>query len=309
MNKIVIKMINEICEELNIKCTAVSKGWIFILEKDNITKLLAGYKAPLNDHAVGMVTDDKYALYDVLKYKNIPVAEYNIVYGEKIKEDYATGCNSFDYVKNYFLNNNQDIVLKPNDGTCGRDVYHITDIDTLEEIYNKLTRKYFSINMGPYYDIENEYRFIIHNNSIKIAYKKNKPVVYGDGRKTIRELLIDFNHDYFIDKLDDTIYDRILNINEEYEYNWKFNLSGGAVATLITDQEMFNKLSNIAIKAAQSINLKFGSVDIIVTKNHNIYILEMNSGVMIENYINQFDNGYSTAKELYKDVIKEIFHM
>ena len=307
MENTVKKMFNEISKELGIKCTLLSKDWIFMLERDGITRFLAGYKSALNDHALGMVLDDKYALYDVLKEKDLPVTEYNIVYGERVKEDYAQGCNSFDYVRDYFYKHDNDIVLKPNDGTCGRDVYRVRDVSELEELYTRLTRKYFSINMGPFYHIKNEYRFIVLDGKVRIAYKKNKPVVYGDGKSTIRDLLIKFNSRFFTDKLDDSIYDKVLNVDEEYEYNWKFNLSQGAVASEITDRELYSRLEQIALNAANKVSLRFGSVDIIVTEDDKALILEMNSGVMLENYIEQFNDGYSNAKQLYKDVIEEMF--
>ncbi len=307
MESTIKRMFKEICDELDIKCTLLSKDWIFMLEKSGVTRFFAGYKSALNDHALGMVLDDKYALYDVLKEKELPVSEYNIVYGERVLEDYAKDCNNFSYVKDYFYNHNQDIVLKPNDGTCGRDVYRVRDINELEELYNRLTRKYYSINMGPFYHIVNEYRFIILDGKVRIAYKKNKPVVYGDGNSTIRDLLIKFNNKFFSDKLEDSMYDRVLNDGEVFEYNWKFNLSQGAVAAEITDRELYSSLEQIALSAANKVGLRFGSVDIIYTEDNQALILEMNSGVMLENYIEQFDEGYNKAKELYKNVIEEMF--
>ena len=307
MENTVKKMIKEICEELGIKCTLLSKDWIFMLERNGAIRFLAGYKAALNDHALGMVLDDKYALYDVLKTKNLPVCEYNIVYGERVLEDYAIGCNNFSYVKNYFNCHNCDVVLKPNDGTCGRDVYRVRDLEKLEELYIKLTKRYYSINIGPYYHIRNEYRFIVFDGKVRIAYKKNKPVVYGDGFSTIRDLLIKFNSKYFSDKLNDSKYDRVLNNGEEFEYNWKFNLSQGAVASDILDKDLYNRLEKIAIDSASIVGLRFGSVDIVYTEEEQALILEMNSGVMLENYIEQFSDGYDKAKTLYKDVIVEMF--
>ena len=300
-------MFKEISDELGIKCTLLSKDWIFMLEKNGVTKFFAGYKSALNDHAVGMVIDDKYALYDVLKDKNKPVSEYNIVYGERVQEDYAVWCNNFEYVRKYFYDHNQDIVLKPNAGTCGRDVYRVRDVTELEELYNRLTKRYFSINMGPYYHIVNEYRFIVYNGDVRIAYKKNKPVVYGDGNSTLRQLLVKFNRGYFVGKLNDSMYDRALNNGEEFEYNWKFNLSQGAVASEITDEDLYNTLKGIALDASKAIGLKLGSIDIIYTEKGEALILEMNSGVMLENYIEQFSDGYNNAKALYKDVIEEMF--
>ena len=297
MENTIKKMFKEICNELGIKCTLLSKDWIFMLEKDDKRKFLAGYKSSLNDHA----------LFEVLKTLDIPVAEYSLVYGPRVIEDYAQDCNSFEYVKNYFLNNKESVVLKPNDGTCGRDVYRINNLEELETLYNRLTNKYFSINIGPYYNINNEYRFIVFNDKVEIAYKKNKPVVYGDGVSTIRDLLLKFNNRYFKDRLSDSTYDRVLDKDEEFEYNWKFNLSQGAVASKIDDDELYSELESIALKAAKSVGIKFGSVDIIVTEDKKIMILEMNSGVMVENYIEQFEDGYNNAKKLYKDVIIEMF--
>ena len=50
-------MFKEISEELGINCTLLSKDWIFMLEKDGVTKFFVGYKSALNDYAVGAVCD------------------------------------------------------------------------------------------------------------------------------------------------------------------------------------------------------------------------------------------------------------
>ena len=297
MDETTKEMFIDICNELGVKCTILSKDWVFMLEKDNVTRFFIGSKSALNDHALGNVIDDKYALYTVLKEKNIPVCEYNIVYGEDNKSSYAEGCNSLEYVKNYFYNNNHDIVLKPNYGTCGRDVYRLNDICELEDVYYKLTNKYYSLSMSPFYHTKNEYRFIFLDGEIRISYKKNNPVVYGDGKHTIRELLINFNKEYFSNILDDSIYDRVLNIDEKYEYNWKHNLALGSISSEITDKDLYDKLSSLAIRAAKEIGLRFGSIDIIVTEDDEYFILEMNSGVML----------YNKTRPLYKEVILKLF--
>lgn len=292
------QMFLDICKELGIQCTLLSKDWVFMLEKDGVTRFFVGSKSPLNDHALGKIIDDKYALYEVLKEKGLPVAEYRIVYSERVKEDYAVGCNTFQYVIDYYNQNNCDIVLKPNNGTCGTDVYRINSISELDRIYHQLTNRYDSINMGPFYHIQNEYRFIVLDGEIKSAYKKNRPVVYGNGKDSIRELLIQFNKDYFENLLEDSKYDKVLDIGEEFEYNWKYNLTQGSIASLITDSFLKEELERIALKAANSIGLRFGSVDIIVTDNDEYLILEMNSGVML----------YEKIKPLYKEVILKMFN-
>ena len=292
-----IEMFMSICDELNIKCTILSKDWVFMLEKDGITRFFVGSKSGINNYALGRIVDDKYALYSVLKAKGLPVAEYNIVYGENNKYKYAIGCNSLDYVKKYFDDHNCEIVLKPNCGTCGNDVYRVKDVTELEEIYYKLTNRYFSISMSPFYHIKNEYRLIVLDGEVRGSYKKIRPIVYGDGIHSIKELLIDFNSNYFEKKLNDSIYDRVLNDGEKYEYSWKFNLSLGAISSEITDKVLLEKLESIALTAAKEVGLRFGSIDIIITEDDELLIIEMNSGVML----------YEKTKPLYKEVILKMF--
>ena len=224
MNAVFKRMIKEICDEENIKYRFISKDFITVLEKDNKINYLFGYKIGLNNHSLGEICDDKYALYDLLNTLNLPVIKYFIVYNKNNNNDYAKECNSYEYVHDFFRKNNNNIVIKPNHGTCGIDVCHITNEEEIDPILDKLFKSNFSISMCPYYDIENEYRMIILNDKVMLKYAKYKPVVMGNGQKTIRELLYDFNKPYFKDKLDDKKYDKVLKQGEIFEYNWKFNL-------------------------------------------------------------------------------------
>ena len=77
---------------------------------------------------------------------------------------------------------------------------------------------------------------VILNNECVLAYAKVKPVVIGDGKRTLRDLLIEFNPYYFKNRLkNDSQYKKILAKNEKYEYNWQFNLSKGANCYLVDD--------------------------------------------------------------------------
>lgn len=300
-------IIEEICNESNIKYKFLSKEWIIMLEKEGKTRFISGYKFDLNSHGIGVVLDDKYALYDVLKNKNIPIAEHKIVYNKTNSLDYAIGCNTYDYVKNYFLDNNNHIVIKPNNGTCGNNVFNVIDINEIDNILDKIFLKNFSISICPFYLIKHEYRVIMLNGEKKLLYKKCLPLVTGDGKKTIRQLLLEFNYGYFVDKLEDSKYDRVLGEKENFEYNWKFNLSQGAIAEKVEDDILEEKLIKLAKLVCNEINLKFGSVDIIQTMDDELLTLEVNSGVMMENYIRLNPEEYPTAKNIYKEAIENLF--
>lgn len=276
MKKNFKEIIKEICNEENIKCKSLSKDWVIMLEKDEKTRFISGYKFDLNPHAMGLIADDKYALYEVLKSKNIPIIEHKIVYNKTNNLDYAIGCNTYEYVKEYFQKNNNNIVIKPNDGTCGKNVFKVTDVNEIDTILDKIFLKNFSISICPFYKIKHEYRAIMLDGENVLLYAKHLPTVTGDGHKTIKQLLLDFNYDYFINKLEDSKYDVVLPKNETFEYGWKFNLSQGSIAKKLNDKSLQDRLIKIAKQVCKEINLKFGSVDIIETTNNELFALEIN---------------------------------
>lgn len=302
------RIIEEICEECNIKFKFLSKDWIIMLEKNGKSRFVSGHKFDLNSHGIGLIVDDKYALYEVLKSKDIPITEHKIVYNKTNSLDYAIGCNTYEYVKEYFKNNNNHIVIKPNDGTCGNNVFNITDLKDIDNILDKMFVKNFSISICPFYSIKHEYRVIMLDGENKLLYAKYLPIVIGDGNKTIRQLLLEFNYDYFINKLEDSRYDRVLDNKEIFQYNWKFNLSQGAIAKKVEDKILEEKLIKLAKQVCDEINLKFGSVDIIETFDNELLVLEVNSGVMMENYIRLNPDEYLTAKNIYKKAIESLFN-
>ena len=268
--------------------------------------LITGYKFGINNHALGELLDDKYATFELLSKKNIPIIEHNIIYGPGNNNQYAIGSNSEEYVKGLFYKYNQNVVLKINDGTCGANVLHIKNIDELVEQYKNLSKKYFSMSLCPYYDIENEYRAIVVNGKTELLYKKTKPVVIGDGKSTIRKLLINFNSEYFEENkiLEDEVYSCILPENDVFEFDWRFNLAKGSKASIDISEVLKNDIECLAEEISRKIGLGFGSIDIIKTTDNKLFVMEINSGVMMENFIKQVPNGYEIAKNIYKKVIK-----
>ena len=301
------EIIQEICDEINIQCKFLSKDWVIMLEKDGKTRFIYGYKFDLNTQALGDLADDKNALYEVLKAKEIPAVQHIIVYNKSNNLDYAIGCNTYEYVKDYFLKNKKNIVIKPNGGACGEDVFNVIDINEIDEILDRLFSTNFSISMSPFYKIKNEFRVICLDGESQLIYKKYLPIVTGNGKNSIRELLIEFNREFFKDKLEDSKYDKVIEKGVQFEYNWKFNLSQGSIAKRLEDELLRKRINYLAKKVFEEINIKFGSIDIIQTTEDELLVLEVNSGVMFENYIVQNPEEYETAKNIYKMAIEKLF--
>lgn len=298
------EMIKKICEENSIEYKLLSKDWIIMLKKAKKIRFISGCKFPLNDHALGEILDDKYALYEVLKENDIPVVEYNILYPNTNLNTYAEEANNSSIVKEYY-NKYGSIVLKPCKGTCGSGVYHITNIEDIDTTLESLFSKHSSISYSPFYNIKNEYRAIVLNGNIEIMYRKQRPIVIGNGKDSLRKLLLDFNYDYFKNRLTDNIYDKILNEKEIYEYSWKFNLSNGSKAFFDIDKSIETKIKSIVIDILNKLKVKFVSIDIVEIDNE-FFVLEMNSGVMIENLINMIDD-VSKLEKIYEKAILSMF--
>ena len=100
--KVFHDLIKEVCEEENIGYQVLSKDWLLMLEKDGITKFICGYKFDLVGHALGNIMDDKYATYEVLLSKNIPVIPHFILFRHSNHCEYAINSNDYHQAHLFF---------------------------------------------------------------------------------------------------------------------------------------------------------------------------------------------------------------
>jgi len=307
--KIFHKLIAEICEEEKVHFSILSKDWLVMLEKEGKTKFISGYKFDLNGHALGNIMDDKYAMYEVLVAKNIPTIRHSILFRPDNKYQYAQGVNDYSKAQLFFQENNQNIVIKANEGTCGNEVYHVIDSKDISISLDKLFSTNFSVSLCPYYPIKTEYRCIVLQGRKVLMYGKARPIIFGDGKSTIRELLLEFNPYYFHNRLLSEEYSRVLSLGEEYEYSWQFNLSKGSIPFPIGDQTVGSKLNSLIDKIIKELDFGFCSIDIIETVDGEFLVMEVNSGVMMKNYLVFVENGRETVKGIYKEAIRAMFEI
>ena len=289
------EIIKKIGEELDIKVTLLSDNWLTILEKEDKIHYIQGYKFDLNNHGIGNIMDDKGLFHDLLEYKNLPVVKQINIYKKYNKK------KILDYLKS----NRNTLIVKGNIGTCGNNVYLVKNEKELFDRLDYLLKLQDNVSLSPYYEIVNEYRVIVLNNVARIVYGKIKPEITGDGIHTKGELASKFNS-YFIKHQIDN-YQYIPKLNEKIELDFRFNLSNGAILFTDIKPDLKEKLINIALNTSKKLNIVFGSIDIIHTKNNELLVLEANSGVMMNNFINLYKNGYDEAYNIYRDAIILMF--
>lgn len=288
-------IITEICEEKGIKLNIVSDGWVKILEKDNKIRYINQFYFDNNKSATARILDEKYSLYETLKFWSIPVAEHHLLYAHTPKEE----------VLDLFHKYNNSVVIKTNTGSRGIGVYWAKTEEELQEKMDTLFKNNYSISLSPCYDITMEYRTILLNGEAELIYGKIRPIVTGDGKTSIKDLLIKFNPHYFKDKED--LPKDILPKGKEYVYNWQFNLSRGASSTMDIPKEKKEKLKKIAKMVYDKLNIAFCSIDIIEVKGKYM-VLEINSGIAINKFTYQHADGHKIAKRIYGKAIDSLFN-
>lgn len=88
--------------------------------------------------------------------------------------------------------------------------------------------------------------------------------------------------------------------------DWRFNLRYGAKVSDVKPELLEQVLTPLALAAAKSLTIRFCSVDVIETTDGEFLVLEVNSRVFMEKYLDQRPDEYKKVKQIYNDAIKKI---
>lgn len=298
------KIVEDICNRNKYNFESFSQDWFMKVTIPGIAKpcLIYGYRFPNNTSSASYICDDKSALSDVLTSLNIPNVEHKFF--ERADSENIDNNGTWKNIQNYFTQHKK-IVCQTNNGSGGKNVFKCENPKEMEIAVNSIFSTHRGISISPYVDIKNEYRVIVEGNEAMVIYNKRRPYVVGDGKQTVGQLiqLSKFNKDIEIsEKLD---LDKVLKNGEEETIAWKHNLGQGSLPELIKDKELIKKLATFAISSANKLDLHFASVDIVRDVEDNFMILEINSGVMMENFSSINKSFYEMSLHIYEKAIND----
>lgn len=302
--RMLVKIIKEICNDENIHLECFSYDWILRLTRNNKVLHIFGYQFENNSATAQLLCTDKCAASELLLSRQIPAVEHQFFMSPANFQ--YTGAEGNWQKMLSLLNMQGKLVCKPNEGTGGTNVFLVSTPAELEYAVSKIFAHNRSLALSPYLKIENEYRLIVFNNEVKLVYSKNIPALTGDGNQTIRHLYLQYlqlhpeiplENDVLID-----VAEKIPVKNERIPINWKHNLGTGASPLLINEKSLIEKLEVLALKACNVLQVRFASVDIVQTGNEYL-VLEINSGIMMEAFASTSPNNYNIAKQIYADAI------
>ena len=267
-----VAIIREICTEEDIALQSFSFDWIFRLTKNGKTGFILGYQFGLNSASVNSICCDKSAASELMTALGIPNISH-ILFASPPEQKFVGNCGFMEELL-ALLKKHGCLVVKPNDGTGGDRVYKVTTPCGLETAVFEIFQKSAYLAASPFEEIENEYRAVILDGEVRLLYTKKRPSLTGNGKSTVKELLLE-------------------------------NLGQGARALPVRDEETRREVGLIARRVFEGLNVRFASVDVVETAE-GLKVLEINSGVMMENFAGQDEESRQIAKEIYRDAIRKM---
>lgn len=165
--------INEICNEEGILLESLSHGYVMRLTKNSARHIFGSYW-DINSAASDRIACDKTACSSLLKKSEIPAIEHKLLCNPLRYIGWAGKDSTWVRALNFFKKHDSKVVLKPNQGTKGEDIYLCETIPVLEAAAHAIFTKHFDAALSPYNEIETEYRVFYLNGNCRFVYGKAK---------------------------------------------------------------------------------------------------------------------------------------
>jgi len=311
--RVMVAVIREVCAARGIELTGFSNDWFFHLRHGARTTYVFGYDFGLNSATAKIICKDKSATSDLLAFHGLPHVEHRIFHGPQLT-GYVPLAGNWHPMLEYFERCGRDVVCKPNEGSGGRGVLRARTPAELEAAVVHIFERNRSLCLSPFETIlGGEIRVTVLRGEVQFAYRKDRPALVGDGRSTVRELVLQrlqssVNFAADVTGLAQAVkteadYARVPADGEEVLLNWRHNLAQGSVAMILdTHDPEAREVCALAQRAVQALEVQVASVDIVHTPA-GPKILEVNSGIMMESLARHHPDGRALACRFYDRIL------
>lgn len=301
-----VSAVRKYCASHGIDVELRAQGWLIAMTRGSQRRFAFGYDLGLNSAVAHRIANDKAATADVLEICGIPCVPHTAFLSPRMYK-YIVPTGAWTAMLDLLKQNPQGIVVKPNEGTGGISVFKVRTEPELEVAANEIFASERSLAISPYVAIEDEVRVILVDYRPIVVFSKNRLSVVGDGKRSVLELAIatipatrlSAVLSGLAGNISKASLDEIPPTGRRHALNWRHNLGTGAQAVVLEQGEARAAACiAIAVKAARSIEMRFGSIDV-VSVNGAWKVLEINSGVMMEalnrSHPDLVDAAYGTA--------------
>ena len=169
--------LKEICEEKGIQLECLSFGYVMRLAKNENSQHIFGPYWDINSAAADRIACDKTACSLLLSRSGIPAIPHEILCNPLRKAGFAGKDGVWLRAVN-FLREHKRVVLKPNQGTKGQDIFLCETPVQLETAVSAIFQNYPDAAISPYHEIETEYRVFFVNGNCRLVYGKKKGITW-----------------------------------------------------------------------------------------------------------------------------------
>lgn len=249
------KIVAEYCVREHIDFQSFSDEWVLRLSKGDVIKWIVGYKFDVNSSAAGELAQDKVATYAALNAAGIDAVPHHLV--RSLPKEIIHESNLHQ------LLNGAPVVAKPLEGSGGREVGWFKTTDDALAMIKASGEPAWAL--APHLDLQAEYRFMMLDGKLLVAYEKTQPIYRGELKM--------------------------------------FNLGYGAIAKDMPEDTLVELLP-IAERVLKTTALRLAAVDIVKRADGSLLVLEVNDGIIMEHYARQSAVSKDRAIEVYSSIIK-----
>jgi glutathione synthase/RimK-type ligase-like ATP-grasp enzyme len=286
--RIFVDAVTGYCAKRAIAVDVRADGWLIVMQRGASRRFAFGYDVGLNSAVAHRIANDKSATAEVLRISGIACVPHALFLNPEMNQ-YIRARGSWETMLGLLNGSLSGIVVKPNEGTSGKSVFRVTSKPALELAVKQIFASHMSLAISPYLDIEDEVRVVLIDEAALVVYSKSRPAAEGDGKHSLLELALEVTSADrrstvlagMMAELDKAELDAIPPPGQRRVLNWRHNLDSGAQPVLLQPGEIRDACVELAVKAAQAIDIRFASIDVVRVAGE-WQVLEINSGVMME---------------------------
>lgn len=264
------KIVDHVCRFNGMTVEYLSHGFITKITSPSTghVEYLKGSIMSCNSGVASSLAKDKAATHEVLKAHGVPSIPGKLISSKGLKPSNPRAATWTRLLKLLKKSQPNGLVLKPNAGGGGADVFHCVHERELELAWRALPDTFM---VSDFYEIQTEIRAFVVYGKLMHCFAKVRPKIVGDGKRTVLDLAIaasNKSHSAFSEvslRLLNERGSQVLAPGEELELDWQHNLSHGAVARTLemSSALVMDHIKPIAESAAKALTINWCTVDIV----------------------------------------------
>ncbi|WP_158735863.1 RimK family alpha-L-glutamate ligase [Alteribacillus sp. YIM 98480] len=170
-NRPYLSMIQQSVAHDGITFEEITPDYLYKVKKGEKTFLMNDLEMGLNTSSSAKLAASKSGTYDVLAFRDIKAIEHVFLLN---KHSRFQTSDPFQQAEDLFFKFNENVVIKPDNGAQGNNVFKIDNLEKLKETLDYLFSLHVSVAISPFYASTFEYRVITLYGTPKLFLKKER---------------------------------------------------------------------------------------------------------------------------------------